>query len=345
MIHLCFQIIILWVMIGMIPISISYQKNKADLRSKKTMIIPSLDPGTAKGSRDQPTGTYEMSETTMNSLQNLHKETKNDDNGIIPPINMEYDSNFNNQIGDFCDCTSLSCKCKATSKKEHWPLETILELLPQNITSLQLDNFDFGILKNNMFKKFKLHVISIRNSNLTGIEVDAFQNLNKMVKTSIDLSSNDIQFIGPGAFKHGNGTSRLNINYNYNLGLQNVENILKDFENRELHDLSMKECGIVIDTLDETFFKPLQTSKLKSLDLSGNTIRSIAYNAFKPIKALTKLWISNFMYISPPTMNILENLQDFRLFGGIQKSTASIPTLDVSGLQHLKHLRLYLSDS
>ncbi|CAH1785760.1 unnamed protein product, partial [Owenia fusiformis] len=166
-----------------------------------------------------------------------------------------------------------------------------------------------------------------------------------MVEISIDLSDNDIQYIEPGAFKHGKGTSELVINYNYNLGLQNAQNILNDFENKELHSLYMKECGIVIDIIDGKLFKVLKTSKLNILDISGNTIKTLAADAFEPIKSLQKLTISNFMYTSNFTFNILQNLTDFRLFGGIQKSTALIPTLDLSGLQHLKHLRLYLSDS
>ncbi|CAH1783260.1 unnamed protein product, partial [Owenia fusiformis] len=206
----------------------------------------------------------------------------------------------------------LTCTCHARSQMDHWPLENILEFLPHNITRIILHNFNFGVLQNNSFKHFsRLHDVSIWMSNLTAIEEDAFQHFDNMENVSIALYGNDIKHIEPGAFRYGNSIWMLNLNYNFNMGLENAKRILNDLNGKKMDTLKMEGCGLVIDKIDGAFFKSLKTSQLETLNLVGNTIETLAPGAFEPIKLLKKLWISNFMYVSTSTFDTLQHLTEF----------------------------------
>ncbi|CAH1792044.1 unnamed protein product [Owenia fusiformis] len=246
-------------------------------------------------------------------------------------------------IPDFCQCGNTDCVCIAPANvTQPWTLHQLLETLPNNISLLSLSGFTFGLLKNETFRDFSnLRRLFISNCSVFAIEVDTFKSFQNMDNVGLDLGMNNITNIVPGTFSHARSWSFLSFNKNYNLGRDNVQNILHDLENKRVNSLSVVACGIVIETLDKSFYEALIMSGLDRLQMHGNTIRTISKDAFEPVKSsLTVLSISNFMYVAEDAFNILTKLKFLKL-GGMQASSLLLKmTLDLNKLQYLTQLRL-----
>ena len=196
----------------------------------------------------------------------------------------------------------LTCHCMKFFSAKRWKVHcdkfwTTIPPLPENTTFLSMENVNISILRNGSFTKEEgktLIILTLKNDNISHIEVGALQNLNKLQQ--LHLIGNKLTTLKTGTF--------LNMANLLQLNLEN--NLFKTIPNSALSGLiSLERLSFQINSITNcTFGLEFQNlTNLTNINLRRNPLHSLSNNTFSNLGQSMHL---NTLTVSESKLRVIE---------------------------------------
>ena len=204
----------------------------------------------------------------------------------------------------------------------NFPERTTTNAYPFRIHTLQLINFNWDSISNDMFSHLTIESLDLRQNSINSLSVNTFNGISNL--QVLDLSENELtQIFGNEMFRHLENLTALSLASNKMTQLPS--DLLTNIKSLKTLDLSNN----LLASLDKSIYEPAKNT-LGSLYIAGNKL--------EVLPSMKSLNILNYLDFSDNLVKSFDNVELPVSLTGLVGSNNRVEKINAASLKNLKNL-------